>query len=125
MGPLGTTASLIVSSTPPCLKTGKILGQTEIDRLMASASFRPGKILFLSSISVNQVTKLSISFVFRRCVRKMEGLEISEMRVEPCVDSRFIRPSRVVFKQVSLYSSWSNASALYAFSNVSLDFLAP
>ena len=31
----------------------------------------------------------------------MEGLEISEMRVEPCVDSRFIKPSRVVFKQVS------------------------
>ena len=125
MEPLGTTASLIVSSTPHCLKTEKILGKTEIDRLMASATFRPGKNLFLSSIGVNQVSKLSISFAFRRCVRKMEGLEISEMRVEPCVDSRFIRPSRVVFKQVSLYSSWSNASALYAFSNVSLDLLAP
>ena len=69
---------------------------------MASASIRPSILLFLSSIGVNQVRKLSVSFVFRLCVRKMEGLEISEMRVEPCVDSRFIRPSRVVFKQVSL-----------------------
>lgn len=33
----------------------------------------------------------------------MEGLEISELRVEPCVDSRYIKPSRVVFKQVSHY----------------------
>ena len=74
---------------------------------MASASLRPGKFLFLSSISVNEVTKFRISFVFQRCVRKMDGLEISEMRVEPCVDSRFIRPSRVVFKQVSLCSSIS------------------
>lgn len=98
----GTSVAMIVSSTPICLKTEKILGKIEIC-LMATASLRPGKFLFLSSISVNQVTKFSVSFVFRRCVRKMEGLEISEMRVEPCVDSRFIRPSRVVFKQVSLY----------------------
>ena len=76
-------------------------------RLMASAFFRLPKFLFLlvSWISVNQVTKFSTSFVFRRCVRKMEGLEISEMRVEPRVDSRFIRPSRVVFKQVSIIGS--------------------
>ena len=81
---------------------------------MASASLRPGKFIFLSSISVNEVTKFSISLAFRRCVRKMEGLEISEMRVEPCVDSRFIRPSRVVFKQVSLFGLL-NESALSAF----------
>jgi len=36
----------------------------------------------------------------------MEGLEISEMRVEPCVDSRFIRPSRVVFKQNGREREW-------------------
>ena len=79
------------------------------------------------SICVNEVTKFSISFVFRRCVRKMKGLEISEMRVKPCVDSRFIQPLRVVFEQISLFSSWSIKrleSALSAFSNGSLDFLA-
>ena len=32
--------------------------------------------------------------------KKMEELHISDMRVEPCVNSRFIQPSRVVFKQV-------------------------
>ncbi len=68
--------------------------------LMASASFRPGKILFLSSLSVSQVINVSVRFVFTRCLKKMEGLEISEMQVVPCVDSRFIQPSRVVFKQV-------------------------
>ena len=44
---------------------------------MASAFFRLPKFIFLlvSWISVKQVTKFSTSFVFRRCVRKMEGLE--------------------------------------------------
>jgi len=36
----------------------------------------------------------------------MDGLEISEMRVEPCVDSRFIHPSRVVFKQNGRQRKW-------------------
>ena len=84
--------------------------------------------LFQSSISVKQVTKFSISFIFRRCLRKMEGLEISEMRVEPCVDSRFILPSRVVFKQVSIIfivlHSLVKRIGLYTFSDVSLDLLA-
>ena len=37
--------------------------------------------------------------VFPR-LKKMEGLDITDMRVEPCVESRFIKTSRVVFKQV-------------------------
>ncbi|KAL9954572.1 hypothetical protein ACROYT_G042128 [Oculina patagonica] len=36
----------------------------------------------------------------------MEGLEISEMQVVPCVDSRFIQPSRVVFKQNGRERKW-------------------
>jgi len=36
----------------------------------------------------------------------MDGLEISEMGVEPCVDSRFIHPSRVVFKQNGRQRKW-------------------
>ena len=32
--------------------------------------------------------------------KKMDELHISDMRVEPCLNSRFIQPSRVVFKQV-------------------------
>ena len=39
--------------------------------------------------------------------RAMEGLDISELRVEPCVDSRYIKPSRVVFKQVSHFNLFS------------------
>ena len=44
---------------------------------------------------------------FKSNRRVMEGLEISELRVEPCVDSRYIKPSRVVFKQVSHSSLFS------------------
>ena len=36
----------------------------------------------------------------------MEDLEISDMRVEPCVNSRFIKPSRVVFKQNGCQRTW-------------------
>lgn len=36
----------------------------------------------------------------------MDGLEITDMRVEPCVDSRFIQPSRVVFKQNGRERKW-------------------
>lgn len=36
----------------------------------------------------------------------MEDLELSDMRVEPCVDSHFIRPSRVAFKQNGCLRVW-------------------
>lgn len=36
----------------------------------------------------------------------MEDLKIYDMRVEPCVDSRFIKPSRVVFKQNGCRRVW-------------------
>lgn len=36
----------------------------------------------------------------------MDGLEITDMRVKPCVDSRFIQPSRVVFKQNGRERKW-------------------
>lgn len=36
----------------------------------------------------------------------MDGLEISDMRIEPCVNSRFIRPSRVSFKQNDCQRIW-------------------
>lgn len=36
----------------------------------------------------------------------MDGLEITDMRVKPCVDSRFIQPSRVVFKQNGVLREW-------------------
>ncbi|XP_078350490.1 uridine diphosphate glucose pyrophosphatase NUDT14-like [Oculina patagonica] len=75
---------------------------------MATASLRPGKILFLSlsSLSVSQVINVSVRFVFTHCLKNMEGLEISEMQVVLCVDSRFIQPSRVVFKQNGRERKW-------------------
>ncbi|XP_068683565.1 uridine diphosphate glucose pyrophosphatase NUDT14-like isoform X3 [Montipora foliosa] len=36
----------------------------------------------------------------------MDGLDITGMRVEPCVDSRFIKTSRVVFKQNGRERKW-------------------
>ena len=43
--------------------------------------------------------------------RKMEELKISDMKVVPCVDSRFIQPARVIFKQVSVtHWTWSYQS---------------
>ena len=38
-------------------------------------------------------------------LKEMDGLDIIYMRVEPCVESQFIKTSRVVFKQVSSKSS--------------------
>ena len=38
-------------------------------------------------------------------LKEMDGLDITDMRVEPCVESQFIKTSRVVFKQVSSKSS--------------------
>lgn len=36
------------------------------------------------------------------------NLEITDLRVVPCVNSRFIQPSRVVFKQVRLQFMFEN-----------------
>lgn len=38
--------------------------------------------------------------------RTMDQLEISDLRVEPCVNSRFVQPSRVVFKQNGQERKW-------------------
>ena len=59
------------------------------------------KVLFLPFSRKGTIIDIKQSFCLFRCLKKMDGLEISEMRVEPCVDSRFIHPSRVVFKQVT------------------------
>lgn len=55
---------------------------------------------------MKQVRKLSGNCLFPCGKKKMEGLEITEMKVVPCVDSRFIQPSRVVFKQNGLPREW-------------------
>ena len=66
-----------VSSTPTFWRARRSCERLRSVRSMASAFFRLPKFIFLlvSWISVKQVTKFSTSFVFRRCVRKMEGLE--------------------------------------------------
>ena len=63
-------------------------------RLIAA---RPTEILRSKVLLIN----LSTSFGIFLCLMKMDRLEITGMRVEPCVNSRFIQPSRVVFNQVS------------------------
>ena len=70
---------------------------------MASVLIRPAKVVLISSlrsVTVKAVRKLHSNFEFPRCKKEMEGLEITDMKVVPCVNSRFIQPSRVVFKQV-------------------------
>ena len=70
---------------------------------MASVLLRPAKVVLISplrSVTVKAVRKLHSNFEFPRCKKEMEGLEITDMKVVPCVNSRFIQPSRVVFKQV-------------------------
>ena len=60
--------------------------------------------LKLSSFQVRSIAALPTR-------RKMEELKISDMKVVPCVDSRFIQPARVVFKQVSVtHWTWSYQS---------------
>lgn len=70
---------------------------------MASFLIRSPKVVLISSfrsVTVKAVRKLHSNFEFPRCKKEMEGLEITDMKVVPCINSRFIQPSRVVFKQV-------------------------
>lgn len=60
--------------------------------------------------SVSKINKLSlryckniyISRVLLQPRRVMDELEITEMKCEECVNSRFVVPSRVTFKQVNI-----------------------
>ena len=45
------------------------------------------------------------SYCVTPSLKEMDGLDITDMRVEPCVESQFIKTARVVFKQVSSKSS--------------------
>lgn len=76
---------------------------------MACEIVKPAKGVLFSLVrnsTVKQVRKLSGSCLFPCGKKKMEGLEITEMKVVPCVDSRFIQPSRVVFKQNGQERKW-------------------
>ncbi|XP_058951006.2 uridine diphosphate glucose pyrophosphatase NUDT14 isoform X1 [Pocillopora verrucosa] len=76
---------------------------------MASFLIRSPKvvlILSLRSVTVKAVRKLHSNFEFPRCKKEMEGLEITDMKVVPCINSRFIQPSRVVFKQNGQERKW-------------------
>ena len=78
-------------------------GWNRLRCFMASFLIRSPKVVLISSlrsVTVKAVRKLHSNFEFPRCKKEMEGLEITDMKVVPCINSRFIQPSRVVFKQV-------------------------
>ncbi|XP_074632187.1 uridine diphosphate glucose pyrophosphatase NUDT14-like [Acropora palmata] len=46
------------------------------------------------------------SYCVSPSLKEMDGLDITDMRVEPCVESQFIKTSRVVFKQNGRERKW-------------------